>query len=120
MSKRATLKKIANIDNDIKRTTIELINVMSNLKALENPYEAEEISAADIRAIYNDCKKSLGDLVVREIEEIQEIKKQIGNFKIEILQMQKEDLLASEKRLSLKLDDLQEKQKNLKSKFINE
>lgn len=97
---------ISNLDFQLEKANAELVGIKEEIKKIECVPEYQKISKNDILAVYNDCKKSLGDLILREIDEIEKFKSIIDNFKIDIISQRKKTLLESKEKISKKINRL--------------
>jgi uncharacterized protein YydD (DUF2326 family) len=104
---------ISDLDNRLEKLSLRLVSIKEEIKNIDKVPEFQKISNDDILAVFNDCKKGLGDLIVREIDEIQEFKKIIDGFKIEVLSNRKNDLLSEKQKL---VDDIRSLSKEYKNK----
>lgn len=99
---------IAELDEQLEAASLSLLSIKEEIKQIEKVPEYQDIAHDDILAVYNDCKKGLGDLIAREIDEIQEFKKIIDSFKTEVLTQRKRTLLSAQERLIQEIKTLSE------------
>ncbi|NRA73273.1 MAG: DUF2326 domain-containing protein [Rickettsiales bacterium] len=112
--------EIAELDVRLEKTNSKLISIREELKKIDNVPEHQKISKHDIKLVYNDCKESLGDLIVREIEEVEEFKRIIDRFKTDVLEERRKKLIKEEATLSEKADTLSAQYKKKMSVFDKE
>lgn len=89
---------ISNLDEKLETANLHLVSIKEEIKQIDKIPEFQNISHDDIMAVYNDCKNGLGDLIVREIDEIQEFKKIIDTFKNEVLSQRRDSLFGSKEK----------------------
>jgi len=108
---------IANLDATIEVKTSQLIGIKEEIKQLDQVLQLQEenISHNDIMMVYNECKKSLGNMIIREVKEIEQFKNTINNFKNEIISKRRDDLLKSRDILIKELDVLSSKYQKIVS-----
>ncbi len=94
---------ISNLDRQIKATNNNLISIKKEIAQLENFPEHEDINLSDIQFVFNDCKDQLGDVIVKNIEEVQEFKKAIDSFKLNIITKRKVKLISEKEEIIQKL-----------------
>lgn len=99
---------IADLDEKLETANLHLVSVKEEINQIDNIPKYQDIAHDDILAVYNDCKKGLGNLIVREIDEIQEFKKIIDSFKNEVLTQRKVALTTSKENLTKRIKTLSE------------
>ena len=80
-----------------------MISLKKEISQLENFPEHEDINLNDIQFVFNDCKDQLGDVIVKNIEEVQEFKKAIDSFKLNIITKRKVKLISEKEEIIQKL-----------------
>lgn len=88
---------ISSLDNQIETKGLELARIKEELNKIAKVPEYQSIEKDDLHSVFNDLKKGMGDLIVKEIEEIEGFKKIIDNFKTEVVLKRRDKLL--EKKL---------------------
>lgn len=100
---------VAELDFELENASLQLASIREEIKQIENIPTYQEISLSEIKSVYNDCKQSLGDLIVKELDEIQEFKNAIDNFKNRIIQERKNKLLSRQRHILQDIKKLSEK-----------
>jgi uncharacterized protein YydD (DUF2326 family) len=106
---------ISRLDNEIREKNRLLIITKEEIKNIDKLPGFQDISTEEILMVYNDWKKTLGDLIVKEISEIQEFQRTINTYKKDILLSRRAKLLEEQSDIQMRLKILSDEYKKLTS-----
>lgn len=103
---------ISNLDNKIEIKSLELTRIKEELNKIAKVPEYQSIEKDDLHSVFNDLKEGMGDLIVKEIEEIENFQKVIDNFKTEVVLKRRNKLLEEKTVIEKTIKTLSEEYKN--------
>lgn len=97
---------LTDLDNKINQDSLLLASIKEELKKIDKVPEYQEIKKNDIQAVFNNLKHGMGDLIVKEIDEIEEFKKIIDHFKNDVIFRRRDQLLKKKKEIKSSINHL--------------
>jgi uncharacterized protein YydD (DUF2326 family) len=84
---------ISDLDNQIEKRSLELTRIKDELQKIAKVPEHQSIEKDELHSVFNDLKNGMGDLIVKEIDEIEKFQNIIDNFKTEVISKRRDKLL---------------------------
>ncbi|TSC60451.1 MAG: Uncharacterized protein LiPW15_329 [Parcubacteria group bacterium LiPW_15] len=111
-----TQQELKNLEEEIRRLVSEKVAREYVVRQIKSLPRVEKVNSAEIKAIYNQFKKGLGDLVNKSFEEVQAFQLEVQAFQNGLMTEKLQDLNKEINELEIRIDELDEKIAKIYSK----
>lgn len=111
-----TQQKLKNLEENIRKLISEKVSREYIIKQIKSLPKVEKVNSDEIRTVYNQFKKGLGDLVNKSVEQVQAFQLEIQQFQNYLMTEKLQELNQEVINLEIRIDEIDEKIARIYSK----